>query len=549
MKSKKNVTAICLEVIGILIVGIIGLFVYQTWQNGWQVEKGTLTKFGIVFIGLVLTMIKIISKTGAGRISRQAMAQYDQIIGEAFSAPGKSGLRRTLIRGISSSGGDEPTKALSILKPLVGKCETKADYEATLLFIAISYKDLGMLDDAIAVYEDLLKISPKYSRAWSNLGMIYTIKGQYTRSIECLENAVLYDENNPAAWNNLAQAYASSAQWQKVIEPAKRCLAIKSNMYQADSALMMAYYFLGEKEKCKESFDNAVLHGANAETLTRALTNLSRGASTVGDTSSFREEVVRAVGHIQRDSAIPMAEIRVPTPEDGNRSRLGGAPVDNDVPTDSCGIPMKLMAAIWCSEVRGVPDFPTEGVLRFYVADNNVYGADFDNPTVQKDFRVLYDEDESRFDMAIANDPSISPEFPISRALPIRFAPLMASIRSTDYKFEEQFNAALKKAGASFDMGELTDEESDFVFDQNSWAGHRIGGYPCFEQYDPRDGNPELQKYDTLLLQIVSHTADKDSGEGDLIMFGDLGGCQFFIPSDKLRARDFSDVLYTWDCG
>ena len=210
---------------------------------------------------------------------------------------------------------------------------------------------------------------------------------------------------------------------------------------------------------------------------------------------------------------------------------------------------MKLMAAIWCSEVRGVPDFPTEGVLRFYVADNNVYGADFDNPTVQKDFRVLYDVDESRFDATIANDPSISSDFPISRALPIRFAPLMASIRSTDYKFEEQFNAALKKAGASFDMGELTDTESDFVFDQNSWAGHRIGGYPCFEQCDPRDGEPELQKYDTLLLQIVSHTADKNSGEGDLIMFGDLGECQFFIPRDKLRARDFSDILYSWDCG
>ena len=293
MNSKKNVGVICLALVALLIVATVGLFVYQTWQNEWQIEGDTIAKFGLVLAGLVLTMIKLVSKTG--RISRQAKAQYDQLIGDAFSAPGKSGLKRTLIQGISSCGGDEPTKALSILKPLVAKCETKADYEATLLFIAISYKDLGMLDDAIAVYEDLLKISPKYSRAWSNLGMIYTIKGQYTRSIECLEQAVLYDENNPAAWNNLAQAYASSAQWQKVIAPAKRCLSIKSNMYQADSALMMAYYFLGEKEKCKESFDNAVLHGASAETLTRALTNLSSGASTVGDTSGLRDEVVRAV--------------------------------------------------------------------------------------------------------------------------------------------------------------------------------------------------------------------------------------------------------------
>lgn len=548
-KSAKTVVAICLAVVVLLIVGIVGLFVYQTWQNGWQIDNSTLAKFGIVFAGLVLTMIKLISKVGNSRTRRQYEALYKQQIGNAFSAPGKGGARRALIKGISKYNNDEYDKAIALIKPLTKQCQTKADHEATLLFLAICYKDAGMLDDSIAVYEDLLKISPEYSRAWSNLGMIYNIKGQVTRAIECLEKAVHYDENNPYAWNNLAQAYASSSQWQKVISPAKRCLSIKSNMYQADSALMLAYFFLGEREKCKQSFDNAVLHGADAEALKRALTNLSQGATTVGDTSGMREEVIRAVGHVQRDSAIPMAEIRVPAPEDGNRSRLGGAPIDTNVPKDSYGIPMKLMAAIWCSEVVGVPDFPTEGVLRFYVSDNDTYGADFDNPTVQKDFRVLYDEDESRFDGTIANDPSISPAFPISRALPIRFVPLMASIRSTDYRFEERFNAALTRAGASYNMGELTDEESDFVFDQNSWAGHRIGGYPCFEQYDPRDTEPELQKYDTLLLQIVSHTADKDSDEGDLIMFGDLGGCQFFIPKDKLRARDFSDILYTWDCG
>ena len=80
-------------------------------------------------------------------------------------------------------------------------------------------------------------------------------------------------------------------------------------------------------------------------------------------------------------------------------------------------------------------------------------------------------------------------------------------------------------------------------------GGHRIGGYPCFEQDDPRDVTEELRKYDTLLLQIVSHTMPDTSGnEETLIMFGDEGGCQFFIPREKLRARDFSDVMYNWDC-
>ena len=95
----------------------------------------------------------------------------------------------------------------------------------------------------------------------------------------------------------------------------------------------------------------------------------------------------------------------------------------------------------------------------------------------------------------------------------------------------------------------LEEEESDFLTEQCAYAGHRIGGYPCFEQCDPREDDPDLQAYDTLLLQIVSHTSPDEKGnERALIMFGDLGGCQFFIPAEKLRNRDFSDILYSWDC-
>ena len=549
MKSKKNVGVICLALVALLIVATVGLFVYQTWQNEWQIEGDTLAKFGLVLAGLVLTMIKLVSKVGNSLSPRKYESMYKREIGTAFSTPDKRGAKRALIKAIAHYNESKYNSAISILESLRKACNTKADHDAVMLFLALCYTDAGGIDDAIVTYEEMLKFSPDNSTAWSNLGLLYRQNGKNERAIECIENALKNDQENAFAWNNLAQAYVSASMWQKAIAPAMRALEINANMYQAESALVIAYYSLGEKEKCKQYFDRAVLHGANAEKLTRVLGALSQGAAVFSDTSGIREEVTRAIGHLQRDSAIPMAEIRVPAPEDGNRSRLGGASIDISAPLDSNGNPMRLLAAIFCSEVHGVPDFPTEGVLRFYVADNNVYGADFDNPTVQKDFRVLYDEDESRFDASILDDPSVSPEFPIQHALPIRFVPLMASIRSTDYRFEEYFNAALTKAGASYDMGELTDEESDFVFDQNSWAGHRIGGYPCFEQYDPRDDEPELQKYDTLLLQIVSHTADEDSDEGDLIMFGDLGGCQFFIPRDKLRARDFSDILYSWDCG
>jgi uncharacterized protein YwqG len=125
----------------------------------------------------------------------------------------------------------------------------------------------------------------------------------------------------------------------------------------------------------------------------------------------------------------------------------------------------------------------------------------------------------------------------------------MGSMLSSDYRFEEAMHSALKKAGFDNGVRDLNHDERDLIYDENSYGGHRIGGYPCFEQDDLRDSDYNLRKYDTLLLQIVSHTMPNSEGEEEeLIMFGDCGGCQFFIPREKLRERDFSDVLYNWDC-
>ncbi|MCR5620613.1 MAG: DUF1963 domain-containing protein [Treponema sp.] len=60
-------------------------------------------------------------------------------------------------------------------------------------------------------------------------------------------------------------------------------------------------------------------------------------------------------------------------------------------------------------------------------------------------------------------------------------------------------------------------------------------------QYDPCSLD---DRHDTLLFQM-----DGDySGAGD-IMRGDAGVADFFINRNALRRRDFSDILYNWDCG
>ena len=349
-------------------------------RNGWAVDKSDAVKFGILMIGLGLTLVKLIGKTG-GPSLRQYEKSFAKEIGSAFSAPDQKRQKRALLTAIERYNRDKFNGAAARLQALRRECRTQDDYNAVLLFLALTYADAGCTDDAIATYEELVKYSPTHSTAWSNLGLLYRKQGNNDRAITCYENAIKHDESNPFAWNNLAIAHLSAANWQKVVQPALHAISIKSDMYQAEAALCVAFYAMGDKEQSKKYFDSAVLHGERADALRSVLNGLQTGEITFTTANEVREEVVRANGHLQRDTALPMVEIRLPAPDDGNRSRIGGAPIDQNVPLDSKGAPMKLLAAIWCSEVRGVPDFPARGVLRFYVADNDVYGADFYHPT------------------------------------------------------------------------------------------------------------------------------------------------------------------------
>ena len=109
--------------------------------------------------------------------------------------------------------------------------------------------------------------------------------------------------------------------------------------------------------------------------------------------------------------------------------------------------------------------------------------------------------------------------------------------------FAEKWNALRPDAPVTgtWDMHQLVPErlrDYDATY-QPGWeaAFHQLGGYPYFTQDDPRPG--QYEDFDTLLFQLDSC---------DLVLWGDYGVGNFFISRDALKRRDFSKVLYNWDC-
>ena len=208
---------------------------------------------------------------------------------------------------------------------------------------------------------------------------------------------------------------------------------------------------------------------------------------------------------------------------------LGYIPHDKNFPTDSSGNQLRLLAQIECDKIQ-LDGFMNKGLLQFWIANDDDCGLDWDNPTNQDGFRVIYypeidktvtkEEIEEKF---IKNeyDDSEYNNFPVFCECGMSFE-----------KSENQYIYCHKNEyGTEF-------EEYD-----ESYTGHKVGGYPYFTQCDPRY-EKMLEYYDFLLFQL-----DTDSiGDEDVAMWGDSGVGNFFINSEKLKNKDFSDVLYNWDC-
>ena len=237
-------------------------------------------------------------------------------------------------------------------------------------------------------------------------------------------------------------------------------------------------------------------------------------------------------------------------------SKVGGLPYwtpDKVYPTDSKGTKLTLLAQINFDKEKVESPLPTNGMLQFFIRDDDSFGLNFDNMTEQDGFKVVYHE---QVDYKITKDSIENLDIPDSSKMKnsaiLKEAKFTMEqkeefINTQDYKHKEFFNLAYsqvygKKPKKAQDFYEVLNEKETEQFEKeldvnNSW--HKMLGYAYFTQEDPRYME-QYKNYDTLLLQLDS--------ESDILMWGDMGICNFFIPQKSLLEKDFSNVLYSWDC-
>lgn len=243
------------------------------------------------------------------------------------------------------------------------------------------------------------------------------------------------------------------------------------------------------------------------------------------------------------------------------KSKFAGFPYlpkNFDYPKTSEGDYLYLLAQINFEDTPYLEGFPQKGILQFYLAKTDLYayGLDFDNPTSQRGFRILFFPEPDLEEENLLTDfdflPSLwnrdynIPFYLYSSYTPHRndcfalsFSLKSAPISSSDYQFDKLIGSEIESVLSENEFA-LWDE-----YHENFEQGHRLGGYPDFTQGDIREFLPEEEEPYILLLQIDS---DSRASEKIDIQWGDCGVGNFFIKESALKRLDFSEVLYNWDC-
>ena len=259
-------------------------------------------------------------------------------------------------------------------------------------------------------------------------------------------------------------------------------------------------------------------------------------------------------------------------------SKLGGYPYlpkDFTYPVSSKGHPLKLLAQLNFSQLPALVDFPSSGILQFYVLPNCDVGLPGrENLSNQDSFRVIYHKDIAPnecmkyFPKIELIDDGYGAWFPFEGEFAIIGSVQDSFITSATYEFDKKLAEFCEKNdmksfyelystpwyGADKTMSKAEYKEfdkkkhelCDIIYPIFADETHRISGYPYFTQEDPRFYDASLRKYDTLLLQIASEYGNGPNT--DEIMWGDAGIANFFINKENLKNLNFADVIYTWDC-
>ncbi|MBO9633490.1 MAG: DUF1963 domain-containing protein [Chitinophagaceae bacterium] len=214
-------------------------------------------------------------------------------------------------------------------------------------------------------------------------------------------------------------------------------------------------------------------------------------------------------------------------------------PVGFEYPKDRNGAYMFPLAQFNFREMPHLKGYPKTGYLQFYVGTNVTHGLSLDGKP--SDFKVLFFEEQEvekyQVDFSFLNEILAAENIPVTKPHALTFELKEEYFGLGNVENNMNHGLTVEEIAAWYDHP-LEGELLDHLYELNNHEAHKLGGYAYFCQEDPRKNDASIREMN-LLFQMKSE---------DEIMWGDMGAANFFIYYEDLIKKDFSKVIYHWDC-
>jgi uncharacterized protein YwqG len=244
-----------------------------------------------------------------------------------------------------------------------------------------------------------------------------------------------------------------------------------------------------------------------------------------------------------RDQARPALLLRPDAEADASTApvRLGGKiwfADGEEWPLGPDGGRLEFVAQYDLSRLPALEGFPRQGVARFFIGRNDIWGVNLDIPD-QSNICVLWHDGPQSGGRCEVPLPWGKDENSPFESVSVRADGLALWTELIDdrpdyysWQLQEQIDRQAGRLGLDVIEDELMEINETREF------AHRIGGHPSFTQYDFR----KRGENDDLDIVLLGLSSDKS------IMWGDVGEAAFYIRREDLERRNFSRVAFYWDC-
>ncbi len=278
------------------------------------------------------------------------------------------------------------------------------------------------------------------------------------------------------------------------------------------------------------------------------------------DMEQASEKVLRIVEEIAKRTATEHYRLVLNEEREAKitASKVGGVPywpTNKDFPVDAEGNKMLLLMQINCEEAGLKAPLPEQGMLQWFISVNpeRMYGCQGNYNEDGTGVRIVYHEtiEENALPTDAPTHNTVDPMLtPVKREAAIDVVAEPTSMGVNDGHFNRLFADIVKDitgddVGDKAWYGYLNNDECLLLEQQGmKRPHHQMLGYPVYTQDEARR---DIEYHDTLLFQLDSQFSTQ--GQGELVMWGDMGSGFIFIHHDDLNALDFTHAYYCWDCG